>query len=164
VGEGFHTQPRPLQVGQSRSSSIIARGTPHDKVVADCYGRHLSRLAPSYCFGYVDTPTGRARAARESAAYISSHLSTGKGHKRTLGETVLSDELPVSVIFVDRRLTMKTGVTMRRLRFNRLAWCRWRVLLPFTELRDIERVLLAFPGTELVSVDSDRGPPGEVRT
>jgi hypothetical protein len=57
----------------------------------------------------VDTPTGRARHARESAAYISSYLSQGKGHKRKLGETVRSDQLPRSIIHVSTALTLRTG-------------------------------------------------------
>jgi hypothetical protein len=140
--------------------AVIARGTWADKHAADVYGRHLARLAVSYGFGHVDEPTGRARAARESAAYISSYLSSKRGGKRTLGETVLSDELPRSVIHVSTRLTMQTCVTMRSLRLRRLIHVRWDTDLPFTEQRSVEQLLAAFPGSELVAVDdSERGPP-----
>ena len=101
-----------------------------------------------------DTPTGRARLAREAAAYISSYLPTGKGSKRKLGESVRSDQLPRSVIHVSTRLPMQTGVTIRALRFRRLAHCRWRVELPFPEQRLVQDLVAAFPGYEL-----ERGPP-----
>jgi hypothetical protein len=101
-----------------------------------------------------DTPTGRARHAREAAAYINSYLSTGKGSKRRLGESVRSDQLPRSVIHVSTRLTMQTGVRMRALRFRRLAHCRWGVELPFPEQRLVQDLVAAFPGCEL-----ERGPP-----
>lgn len=133
---------------------VCGRGTWGEKLVADTYGRALRDLAPHYGFGRVDTPLAPARAAREAAAYISSYLSTGKGAKRRLGETVLSDEMPRSIIHVSTELTLKTGCTMRALRFRRLVWCRWEVLLPFPEQRQIQQLVDAFPGCVL-----ERGPP-----
>ena len=152
---GWEQQSR----GVLHAHVVIGRGRMVDKRVSDVYGRHLARLASSYGFGRVDEPTGRARAARESAAYVASYLSTGKGHKRKLGETVLSDQLPRSVIHVSTDLTMRTCVTMRALRLRRLVWWRWRVVLPFEQQRGLEDLLSAFPGAELVAVDAPRGPP-----
>jgi len=136
--------------------AAIGRGLWIDKVASDVYGKHLARLAPSYGFGKVDEPTGRARPAREAAAYLSAYLTKGKGHKRQLSETVRSDQLPRSVIHVSTRLTMRTCVTMRTLRFRRLVFMRWNALLPFPEQRAIQNIVDAFPGCELVE---DRGPP-----
>jgi hypothetical protein len=135
---------------------VCGRGTFAEKRVADEYGRCLALLAPQYGFGKVDTPIDRARAAREAAAYISSYLGKGKGRKRQLGETVLSAEMPRSIIYVSIQLTLKTGVTMRALRFRRLVFMRWNTLLPFPEQRSIQNIVDAFPGCQLVE---DRGPP-----
>jgi hypothetical protein len=146
----FEMQSRGVLHGHA----VVARGTWARKVAAGAYERHLVRLAASYDFGSVDTPTGRARHARESAAYVSSYLTQGKGSKRTLGETVRSDQLPQSVIHVATGLTMRTGVTMRALRFRRLLHSRWSVALPFPEQRGIQELVEAFPGCVL-----ERGPP-----
>jgi hypothetical protein len=134
--------------------AVTGRGSWAEKTATAAYERHLCRLAPSYGFGRIDTPTGRARHARESAAYISSYLSRGKGAKRTLGETVRSDDLPRSIIHVSTALTMKTGVTMRALRFRRLVHARWGLELAFPEQRQVQALVDAFPGCEL-----ERGPP-----
>lgn len=129
--------------------ATIGRGLIRDKRACDAYGQHINRLAPRYGFGRVDEPTGRARHARESAAYISSYLTRGKGHKRDLSETVRSDELPRSIIHVSTRLTQTTGVTMRALRFRRLIYCRWGVALPWDEQAGLMRLVEAFPGSTL---------------
>jgi hypothetical protein len=134
--------------------AVLARGTWSQKVATASYGQHLGRLAGKYGFGAVDTPIARARHAREAAAYVSSYLTQGKGQKRTLGETVRSDQLPHSVIHISTVLTMRTGVTMRALRFRRLLKSRWGVSLPFPEQRCIQHLVEAFPGSVL-----ERGPP-----
>lgn len=147
--------------------ATLARGRFIDKRSADVYGAHLTRLAASYGFGKVDTPTGRARPARESAAYLSAYLSGGKGHKRQLSETVRSDQLPRSIIHVSTQLTMRTHVTMRALRFRRLLNRRWAVNLPFDEQHNVQLLVEAFPGCELVPYWDDLAPPsaaGEVNT
>lgn len=135
--------------------AVIARGTWPDKVAADVYNRHVSELAGEYGFGHVDTPTGRARSAVESAAYISSYLSRGKGSKRTLGETVRSDQLPRSIIHVATSLTLLTGVTMRGLRLRRLIWSLWQVSMSHLDQLQVQSILVAFPGTRLVPVWED---------
>jgi hypothetical protein len=134
--------------------AVVGRGSWADKRAADAYERQICRLAAAYDFGHVDTPTGRARHARESAAYISSYLSRGRGSKRALGETVRSDDLPRSVIHVSTELTMRTGVTMRALRFRRLVHQRWGIDIPFPEQRQVQELVEAFPGCVL-----ERGPP-----
>jgi hypothetical protein len=140
--------------GVLHAHAVVARGTWGRKVAATAYERHLVRLAASYGFGGIDTPTGRARHARESAAYVSSYLTKGKGSKRTLGETVRSDQLPQSIIHVSTSLTLRTGVTMRALRFRRLVHSRWEAVLPFPEQAGIQQLVDAFPGCVL-----ERGPP-----
>lgn len=155
LARAFEIQSR----GALHVHAVVGRGTWSEKVAAACYGRHLERLAPAYDFGHIDTPTGRARLARESAAYISSYLSRGTGAKRQLGETVRSDQLPFSVIHVAVSLTQQTCVTMRALRLKRLVWHRWRVSMDPLEQRGVELLLAAFPGSELLAVDGERGPP-----
>jgi hypothetical protein len=143
--------------------AVIARGTHLDRLAAAAYGRHLSRLASRYGFGRVDTPSAPARVAREAAAYISSYLSSEHGGKRTLGETVRSDQMPVSIIHVSTRLTRATGCTMRVLRFQRLVHNRWGVRLPFLELRQVKELVDRYPGCELVAHGGPRAPPRESR-
>lgn len=138
--------------------AVIARGHGCDKLASDLYADELRRLSPTYGFGTVDKPTGRARLARESAAYISSYLTKGSGSKRTLCETVRSDELPRSIIHVSTVLTQQTCVTMRSLRFRRLVNRRWQCNLPFTEQRQIELLCAAFDA-ELEPIHAERGPP-----
>jgi len=138
---------------------VCGRGTLAEKTVADEYGRCLTQLAPRYGFGSVDTPVGRARSATESAAYISSYLGKGReGGKQSLSETVRSCEMPRSIIHVSTDLTLKTGVTIRSLRFRRLVYGRWRCNLPFVEQRVVQSIVDAFPGCELIA---DRGPPAK---
>lgn len=142
--------------------ATVGRGCMVDKQAADVYGHHLARLAASYGFGKVDEPTGRARHARESAAYLSAYLTSGKGSKRQLSETVRSDQLPRSVIHVSTSLTLQTGVTMRALRFRRLVYRRWQCNLDFLEQRDVQVLCEAFDG-ELVPARAPPAAQGRVR-
>lgn len=150
LARAFEMQTR----GVLHVHAVVGRGTGLQKRACDAYEAQLRRLAPRYGFGHVDTPTGRARSAREAAAYISSYLSRGKGTKLQLGETVRSQELPRSVIHVAVKLTMETGVTMRALRFRRLVYSRWGVVMPYAEQRNVMHLVEAFPGCVL-----ERGPP-----
>lgn len=148
------------QRGVLHVHATVGRGLGVDKLTAGVYAEQLHRLAPSYGFGSVDTPTGHARLARESAAYISSYLTKGKGSKKHLCETVRSHQLPHSVIHVDTRLTMRTHVTMRTLRFRRLVNHKWGVNLPFTEQHNVQLLCDAFDA-ELLETIPTKGPPDE---
>lgn len=136
----------------------IARGRGIDKLASDVYGEELRRYAPEYGFGTIDTPTGGAWTARQSAAYFSSYITKGSGKKRELCKTVMSDQLPKSIVHTSTKLTMRTHVTMRTLRFRRLVWMRWRCVLPWQEQHCVESVTKAFDA-ELVGTYDQRGPP-----
>jgi hypothetical protein len=149
LARAFEMQHR----GVLHAHAVVGRGKARDKRTSDVYARHVRRLAGEYGFGFVDAPLGRARRARESAAYLSAYLR-GKGHKQGLSETVRSHEMPRSIIHVSVTLTMATGCTMRALRFRRLVWVRWGVALDFKEQRSVLALMDAFPGSTL-----ERGPP-----
>jgi len=135
--------------------AVIARGTWAQKVACDRYGAVLSESASGYGFGHVDTPTGRARAARESAAYISSYLSGGKGSKRTLHESVRSTQMPRSIIHVSTELTIKTGCTMRALRLRRMLFVKYAFTGSFPEQAIFVRQLDAIT----LGPKRERAPP-----
>lgn len=68
--------------------------------------------------------------------------------------------LPRSIVHVSVKLTQQTGCTMRALRLKRAIFYVWRATLPFDEVRAVSTILQAFPGAELVALDSpDRAPP-----
>lgn len=137
--------------------AVVARGRGCDKRASDVYGEELVRLAKSYGFGHVDTPTGRARHARESAAYLSAYLTKGKGHKKQLCETVRSHELPRSVFHVSTRLTLRTRCTMRTLRLRRYVHAVWGNV--GVESRETAVLFLTgLPGCELQPM-AGRAPP-----
>ena len=64
----------------------------------------------------------RPISRRGAAAYVSSYFVTGKKGKEALQQSVLSPDMPRSIIYVSTKLTKATGVTMRELRFRRFVW------------------------------------------
>jgi hypothetical protein len=107
-------------------------GTAAELAGAHAYVDALAALAPRYGFGFVDRGRRRsgrhgraleiipaARAARYVAKYLSPLDDEGKP---TLSETVTKPDVPAQVAYVSRTLTQATGVTMRYLRWRRLAW------------------------------------------
>jgi hypothetical protein len=122
----------------ARTWEYQARGALHVHVVAgvdtaaemsgaNIYAQALTDLAPRYGFGYVDRGKSTngvrhlelipaARAARYVAKYLSPLSADGKP---TLSETVTRPDVPAHVAYVSTKLTLRTGVTMRYLR-----WCR----------------------------------------
>lgn len=129
---------------------MLARGTLLEKAACDAYVEEMRSVVARYGFGQrVDYPIGKAKPAVEAARYIASYLTKGKGSKKTLCESVSAGEMPRSIIHVSVQLTMRTGVTMRSLRLNRLVAMVWGLSLSFPELRAVGLVLAAFPGAEL---------------
>ena len=122
----------------ARTWEYQARGALHVHVLtgvetaaemsgANIYAQALTELAPAYGFGYVDRGKSTngvrhlevipaARAARYVAKYLSPLSAEGKP---MLSETVTQPDVPGHVAHVSTKLTLKTGVTMRYLR-----WCR----------------------------------------
>ena len=100
---------------------VIAFGTPGEKAAAHLYVKLLHELAPRYGFGIVDRKL-KPMTAGAAAAYLSAYFVTGKKEKAALHESVMSQEMPRSIIHVSNKLTQRTGVTMRELRFRRYVW------------------------------------------
>lgn len=122
---------------------VFAFGTARQKHETTVYVGHLARLAPAHGFGFVDRKL-RPRPAREAAAYLSSYFCTGKGRKKTLRQTVLSEEMPRSILYTSVKLTQRTGCTMRSLRFRRFVWIRWNVTLDFPTLTTVQTLVREF--------------------
>jgi hypothetical protein len=99
-------------------------GTAGQLCAAVAYIDALVRYAPHYGFGYVDRKLERL-SAKAAAAYLSSYFVTGKRGKVTLQESVLAHWMPRSIVHISTRLTQRTGITMRELRFRRFVWARW---------------------------------------
>lgn len=142
----LHTAARQAAIRKGHRVRIVSRtweyqrrGALHVHVVvgvhsaAELAGAHeyvaqLHRLRAGHDFGWVDR--GRAHGGKRSlevipaeraARYVAKYLSpldraTGKP---TLSETILRRDVPAHVLYVDRRLTCETGITMRSLRWRR---------------------------------------------
>jgi hypothetical protein len=76
--------------------------------------RSISSASPSAGYGPI--------SSRGAAAYVSSYFVTGKKGKEALQQSVLSTDMPRSIIHVSTKLSKQTGVTMRELRFRRFVW------------------------------------------
>ena len=76
-------------------------------------------------FGYVSINL-RPQSAAAAAAYLSSYFVTGKSEKTRLQESVKHPALQRRrIIWLSPKLTQRTGVTMRELRFRRYVWARF---------------------------------------
>lgn len=109
--------------------------TPAERRAARVYMNELERHGPAHGFGFVsDTRRGKlARAWRKlgpepipagrAARYIAKYLSPlDSAGKPTMSETVTHRDVPPLVVYVSRKLTMRTGITMRYLRHVRRCW------------------------------------------
>jgi hypothetical protein len=112
----------------------------------------LSQLAHRYGFGYTERKI-ESRSSKRIAGYLSSYFVHGKHRKLTLQESVMASDMPRSIIYVSTALTMKTGVTMRELRFRRFIWfISDRTLCPLDQAREIAAQAVA--GTLDLTVDA----------
>jgi hypothetical protein len=138
---------------------VLAYGTARQMAGARAYLARLAELAPQYGFGFVERKI-KPQPAMNAAAYLSSYFVKGRRGKEALWESVQSPAMPRSIIYVSTRLTLKTGCTMRTLRLKRAIFYVWRATLPLQEVRAVSLLLQAFPGAELVALDSSgRAPP-----
>lgn len=104
---------------------MFGYSTPSEKLAADRYLEHLNELRHHYGFGFIERKR-RVREPRAAAAYLSSYFINGKGRKASLEESVQSNWMPRSIIYVSTKLTQRSQVTMRTLRLGRFAWIVWR--------------------------------------
>jgi hypothetical protein len=100
---------------------VLPFGTPADRAAARTYARRLHERSRSHGFGFVDRKL-RTYSAEHAARYLGSYFSGGRGSKRPLSESVKHPDMPRRPVYVARRLTSTTGVTMRRLRQRRYRW------------------------------------------
>jgi len=114
---------------------VLGFKTPAERHAAHLYAKYLFGLAPRYGFGHTERKLA-SRSAKRIAAYLSSYFVTGKRGKLSLQDSVMSPEMPRSIIHVSTELTRRTGVTMRELRFRRFVWfLADRLLCPLAEAR-----------------------------
>lgn len=138
--------------GVKHAHPVLLATTPRQRKAVQAYRDHLARLAPSHGFGFVSEKV-KPQGAKGSAAYLSAYLVTGKGSKATLQETVQHPAMRRSrVLWMTPKLTMRTGVTMRELRFRRFVWARWGTFLRLGgEWIDVAR--------RLAELERERGEP-----
>jgi len=141
---------------------IIGMETSTERAAADAFVRHMERLSqrPRYLFGHLNGKFEKPKPAREAAAYLSSYFAGGRRHKLELREAVLNPELPRLPLYVSRRLTARTGTTMRNKRRQRqLHMCRraGRPDPPWAaDLRELWNVMaLAIPVAQRLSIGGE---------
>jgi hypothetical protein len=100
---------------------VLGLATPAQRHAAMLYVAKLEELRSAWGFGFLDEKLSSIPGQR-AAAYLSSYLVTGKGHKATVQETVLREDCPTMLVHISRELTQRTGITMRSLRRRRYEW------------------------------------------
>jgi hypothetical protein len=105
---------------------VLGMETSVERAWAFEYVRALREIGPSKGFGYVDAkPLRSPQLAEKTAGYVSKYLAKwNEDGSFEVAETVKAAG-PSLLNYVSRRLTAKSGVTMRVLRDVRLAWA-WR--------------------------------------
>lgn len=109
---------------------VVGVNSAREMAGAHAYAAELARLRGAHDFGFVDRGrrVGGRRClevipAERASRYVAKYLSPlGADGKPTLSETVTRRDVPPQVVHVSRRLTCKTGVTMRSLRWRRRCW------------------------------------------
>ncbi|MDH4104095.1 MAG: hypothetical protein OEV29_12040 [Thermoleophilia bacterium] len=123
----------PQKRGPGHVHPVFHLYSPADVTVAECYLRHVARIAPKHGFGFVGEKRGKSMQIMpggRAAAYLSSYFVRGKGSKATLQDNARNPNLPRMLIWVSPTLTRPTGVTMRNLRRCRQLWAVRTGLLP----------------------------------
>lgn len=116
--------------GALHKHPVLGVKTARELAAAHTYVQALHDLAGVYGFGFVDR--GRAHGGKRSlevipaeraGRYVAKYLSPlDAAGKPTMSETVTRPDVPPLVAYVSRTLTLQTGVTMRYLRWCRLAF------------------------------------------
>ena len=110
---------------------IVGMETAVERVWALEYSRGVRRLGPSKGFGFVDLlPLRSPQPATQVASYLSKYLAKWREDGTLeVSETVKSAGRTL-VNYVSRKLTQKSGCTMRSLRLVRVAWAFRQGLIP----------------------------------
>jgi hypothetical protein len=105
---------------------VLGMETAVERVWATEYVRAMRELAPSKGFGFVDAkPLRSPEPAERVARYLSKYLAKWKPDgSMEVTETVQAAGRTL-LNFVSRKLTARSGVTMRALRNVRIAWA-WK--------------------------------------
>jgi hypothetical protein len=105
---------------------VLGMETAFERVWATEYVRARRELAPSKGFGFVDAkPLRNPEPVERVARYLSKYLAKWKPDgSMEVTETVQAAGRTL-LNFVSRKLTAKSGVTMRALRNVRIAWA-WK--------------------------------------
>jgi hypothetical protein len=123
---------------------VLGMATPVEQVWAFEYVTAMRELSGSKGFGYVDAkPLKSPQPAERAALYLSKYLAKWRDEDGfEVTETVKTAGRAL-VNYVSRRLTARSGVTMRVLRDVRIAWAVRNGLLPLDALEAF-RLLVAF--------------------
>jgi hypothetical protein len=105
---------------------VLGLETPVERAWAHEYAYAMRELAPRYGFGFLDVkPLRQPERAENVARYLSKYLAKWQPDGQLeVTETVKSAGRSM-LNYVSRRLTAKSGCTMRALRDTRIAWA-WR--------------------------------------
>lgn len=131
---------------------VLLATTPTQRMAVRRYRNLLVEWGPLYGFGFVSQKL-KPQSAKAAAAYLSSYFVVGKKEKAQLQESVTHPALRKGrLLWMTPRLTQKTGVTMRELRFRRYVWMAYR---QFAVVGGDWLIL----GRWLAEVDRERGRP-----
>jgi hypothetical protein len=121
---------------------VLGMETAVEQVWAREYARAMRELAPAKGFGFVDVrPLRHPEPAERVARYLSKYLAKYKRDgSMEVTETVQAAGRTL-LNFVSRKLTARSGVTMRALRNVRIAWAWKKGLLPDGVLDPFDLVL-----------------------
>lgn len=136
----------PQARGPLHMNVAVPSETPRERAAAKLYRQTLAELAPRYGFGYVDRKQ-RSMTGLHAGRYVAKYLSEGTG-KLGIGDLAARDDAPRTIAYVDRKLTMATGSTMRACRERRSVWNLASRLAPLSaegcsleEAREVRAIL-----------------------
>jgi hypothetical protein len=158
VGRGAFVGAKTWELqrrGVAHLHLVVPCGTPRERARVDAYVEALKAIAPRYMFGFCDVrrrfeggwkrtawgredASGGSRAAGYLAKYVGKATSENLDVKRP--------------VFVGRFLTIRTGITMRALRWRRWIHCLWRFTAGMDELPALVHLLKAFPNLEYLGL------------
>lgn len=121
-GGALVTQLELHQRGVWHRHIVLGMETAVERVWAFEYAAKLRASGGSKWFGFVDAkPLHAPGEARRVAGYLGKYLSKWQDGEMKVSETVLTSG-PRLITYVSRKLTARSGCTMRMLRLARRVW------------------------------------------